>query len=108
MLGVALASTLRERAAWNRRETAVIKSLGTQDQSLQAQVANLEGQLEKERNQNSSLIQTLQKELVQEPRVPAAGGARPDGVTARAVSLTERGKEPAHIASLMAWSVSAC
>lgn len=103
MLGAVLAS-----ATQSHRETAVIKSLQTQVQSVQAQVVDLEGQLEKERNQNSSLMQVLQKELVQEPRVPAAAGPRPDGVTARAVSLTERGKEPAHIASLMAWSVSAC
>lgn len=68
VLGAALASALRG-AARSHQEMAVIKSLQVQVQLLQAQVANLEGQLGKKRNQNSNLIGVLQKELVWEPTV---------------------------------------
>lgn len=68
VLGAALASALRG-AARSHQEMAVIKSLQVQVQLLQAQVANLEGQLGKKRNQNSNLIGVLLKELVCEPTV---------------------------------------
>uniref|UniRef100_A0A8C5TRN6 Uncharacterized protein n=1 Tax=Malurus cyaneus samueli TaxID=2593467 RepID=A0A8C5TRN6_9PASS len=93
VLGAALASAVRERAARTHRETAVIKTLKVQVRSLQAQVAELEGQLEKSRNQNRSLIQMLQKELVREPAMPAAAGACPDDGTAGALPPAEPRKE---------------
>lgn len=72
VLRVALASALQECAARSHQGPAVIKSLQVQVQFLQAQVANLEGQLGKKRNQNSTLIEVM---LIREPRVLTAARA---------------------------------